>query len=417
MTRSTRRPIIRHNRFVPTGRDALIAVRPRSLGDHTRPISASCRMATSSCCTIPSPMPGPLAPQSGSVAQIGWQADLPCPRTDSSHGFSDGYAKRGDAVQDGDTDLELGHLTIEVPRHEAMTQQFHAVHFGFDAALSVIAAPSSPDCSAKAFRCAQGRVACNRSGGAGFRGLGVLAGRNNGCSTSGRDGVMALAGVERAVCGDAGDRLFARDMVGQPGQHGRVAHVTGGEFGRADLQCLRVNSDVDLAPRALSAICPRTMASAAFRAAVLARSSGKRSPGGCFLLLLTTVVGLSATFACRRSLPDGQRAAALQRFVIGGPVPGLAGGGVWVCSCHPATTLDSRDESLKGFVQQSPSNLTAACSDGHPNRKLQKGISCLPGGPNLWNRSFWGPIRGPKFTHSHIEDRGSTRRKPVASIP
>ena len=28
--------------------------------------------------------------------------------TDSSHGFSDGYAERGEAVQDGHTDLELG---------------------------------------------------------------------------------------------------------------------------------------------------------------------------------------------------------------------------------------------------------------------------------------------------------------------
>lgn len=47
-----------------------------------------------------------------------------------------------------------------------------------------------------------------------------------------------------------------------------------------------------------------------------------------------TVVGLSATFAGRRCLPDHggiepdrQRAAALQRFVIGGPVPSPVGGG------------------------------------------------------------------------------------------
>jgi hypothetical protein len=38
----------------------------------------------------------------------------PFPRTDSSHGFSDGYAERGEAVQDGHLDLELGNLTVEV---------------------------------------------------------------------------------------------------------------------------------------------------------------------------------------------------------------------------------------------------------------------------------------------------------------
>ena len=45
------------------------------------------------------------------------------------------YAECGEAVQDGDTDLELRDLAVEVPRHEALTQQFHAMHFGFDAAL------------------------------------------------------------------------------------------------------------------------------------------------------------------------------------------------------------------------------------------------------------------------------------------
>ena len=58
-------------------------------------------------------------------------------------------------------------------------------------------------------------------------------------------------------------------------------------------------------------------------------------PPDCFLVLLTTVVGLSVAFAggLRRPghggiKPDRQRAAALERFVIRGPVPGLAGGGV-----------------------------------------------------------------------------------------
>jgi len=44
-----------------------------------------------------------------------------------TYGFSDGYAERGEAVQDGNADLELGNLTVEVPRHEALTQQFDTV--------------------------------------------------------------------------------------------------------------------------------------------------------------------------------------------------------------------------------------------------------------------------------------------------
>jgi hypothetical protein len=49
---------------------------------------------------------------------------LPFPRTNTSHGFSDGYAEHGEAVQDGHTNLELRNLTVEVPRLEAPTQGF-----------------------------------------------------------------------------------------------------------------------------------------------------------------------------------------------------------------------------------------------------------------------------------------------------
>jgi len=78
---------------------------------------------------------------------------------------------------------------------------------------------------------------------------------------------MALAGVEGAISGDAGDLLIGRDLVEQFGQDGRVTDIAGGELGCADFQCLLINSDVDLAP------------DAAFGTAVLARSSGKQSPG------------------------------------------------------------------------------------------------------------------------------------------
>ena len=95
----------------------------------------------------------------------------PCIWTDSSYGFSDGRAERGEAVQDGDTVLELGDLTVEVPRSQTLAQavsdnasirresdppdRFLArIVFWpgsyFDAAPAVIAAPSSPDGSTEA---------------------------------------------------------------------------------------------------------------------------------------------------------------------------------------------------------------------------------------------------------------------------
>jgi len=57
--------------------------------------------------------------------------------------LSEGYAKRGEAVQNGHTDLELSYLTVKVQRSQTLAEQFDTVHFRFDAAPAVIAAPSS----------------------------------------------------------------------------------------------------------------------------------------------------------------------------------------------------------------------------------------------------------------------------------
>ena len=85
---------------------------------------------------------------------------------------------------------------------------------------------------------------------------------------------MAFTGVEGTISGDAGDLLIGGDLVEQFGQHGRIAHIAGGELGRPDLQCFLVNSDVDLAP------------DTTFAATVLARSSGNRPPDGFLILLV-----------------------------------------------------------------------------------------------------------------------------------
>lgn len=79
------------------------------------------------------------------------QLCFPYPRAESSYGFSEGYSERGKAVQVGDTDLELGDPTVEVPSGQTLAQQFHTMHLGFDVASAVIAAPSSPDRRAEAF--------------------------------------------------------------------------------------------------------------------------------------------------------------------------------------------------------------------------------------------------------------------------
>jgi len=48
------------------------------------------------------------------------------------------------AVQDDNTDLKLGNVTFEIPRHEALAQQFHTMPLGFDSASAAV--PSSGTC-------------------------------------------------------------------------------------------------------------------------------------------------------------------------------------------------------------------------------------------------------------------------------
>lgn len=45
--------------------------------------------------------------------------------------------------------MELGDLAIEVASHEALAQEFHAIHPGLRAASAVVAAPSSPERTAQ----------------------------------------------------------------------------------------------------------------------------------------------------------------------------------------------------------------------------------------------------------------------------
>ena len=91
---------------------------------------------------------------------------------------------------------------------------------------------------------------------------GEMPGRHDRGRASGGDGIAALAGVDGAIGGDAGDLLLGQDMVAQFGQHGRLANVAGGaptarisSAGRRNalrgpflIRLAPVDADVDLAP-------------------------------------------------------------------------------------------------------------------------------------------------------------------------
>ncbi len=73
--------------------------------------------------------------------------------------MSFGYSECGEAVQDGNTNLERRNLTVEVTRPEPQTQQFQTVHLAFDAASAVVTEPTdmaSPFSSAWVVNCEAG---------------------------------------------------------------------------------------------------------------------------------------------------------------------------------------------------------------------------------------------------------------------
>ena len=54
------------------------------------------------------------------VLQICWRSYFPIPQKDLSYSLSLGYAKNGVAFEDGDADLDLRNLSVEIPRHERL---------------------------------------------------------------------------------------------------------------------------------------------------------------------------------------------------------------------------------------------------------------------------------------------------------
>jgi hypothetical protein len=138
---------------------------------------------------------------------------LPFPQADSPHGFCDRNAKRGVAIQDSDTHLNLCDLTVKVPRHEPLTQQFQAMHLCLDAASAVIATPVPPQCPAQILRGAERIVSGDGASGAWLPWLGVSARRDDRSRSAVRDSIVASARVVCSVCSDAADLLIARDLI------------------------------------------------------------------------------------------------------------------------------------------------------------------------------------------------------------
>ena len=168
--------------------------------------------------------------------------EVPLSRTDLSHCFRGRYAERGVAVQDGDADLELGDLTVEVPSHEPLAQQFHAMHLRLDAASAVISAPSSPDRAAEVFRCPQCFVSSDRTGGDRLPRFGVLAGWDE---LRGHSGDRAIApswhfrvSVSANPRRDAPDLLVRRDLGrSRSGSNRYVTDMLPGDLDSANIQC------------------------------------------------------------------------------------------------------------------------------------------------------------------------------------
>ena len=210
------------------------------------------------------------------------------------------------------------------------------------------------------------------------------------------DRVVAFARVIGAICRDAANLLVLRDLAEQIGQDRCVTDMAPGDLDSPDLQCFLVDPEVDLAQdtpfgaamlagvpfafaldldaRAVDEQVQRALRTtvgdvdgqglltAGQRAEVGHRPVEADQPQQAFdkagrlpqghaekhlhrqacLDSGVAVALLAATPACRSGIPahpeiepDRKRATALERFVIGRPVPGLVGGGIGLLM-HPS---------------------------------------------------------------------------------
>ena len=182
------------------------------------------------------------------LRKSGYVRSSPFPLTDLSRAQREGRSKGGEAVQDGRPDLKLGHLSVEVARHDALSQEFEAAHLGLDQASSVIASPAFPDSPAKTAATAQGVVARDRPCRVFLPRLAVPAGRDDRRCPARRDGGVTGPRIIGPIGGDHAQGLIARDLVQQVGHNWRIADPAARDLDGPDFQRLSINPDVDLAP-------------------------------------------------------------------------------------------------------------------------------------------------------------------------
>ena len=153
-----------------------------------------------------------------------------------------------EAIEDCGTDFELGYLTIEGARHDALAEQFDTVHFRFDEAAAVIAAPFLPDGASRPFDRPERFIAGSRAGAILFPRSPVAADRNDRMGPARSYRGMALSGVVCAVATDMADLLILRDLRQQIGEHRGITNCVGCDFDCSNVERSRVNPDMHLAP-------------------------------------------------------------------------------------------------------------------------------------------------------------------------
>ena len=67
---------------------------------------------------------------------------LPLSHTHLAYWFCCRFTKSSVAIEDGDADLDFCDLPFKVPRDQRSAESFDTVHFGFDAASTVVSAPA-----------------------------------------------------------------------------------------------------------------------------------------------------------------------------------------------------------------------------------------------------------------------------------
>jgi len=167
-------------------------------------------------------------------------------------------ADLGEAIEDCSTDFELGFLTLEGACVEALAEQLEAVHLGLDQAAAVVAAPLLPDRPAKPLHRAQ-RFIAGLDAGAAFDPCPAIAtNRDDRIGPAPGNGGVTVSGIIGAIAVDAEDRLILGDLRQKRRKGRRITDGVGRDLDCPDIQGLRIDPDMNLAPLAAigSAVLP-----------------------------------------------------------------------------------------------------------------------------------------------------------------